>query len=420
MAGKMWSTILKKGQLAEVCRVSYGKCHEGDKSVRHEAVVVEVGRTKTVVLTADHAYQHVRRRPDHIVGQKILVESSDFLLFGHKQMEVRSMTKQWMTVAASLILVAGLTLGGLALFQGKNALQTANDIKHKESSQLTPESAAALAAHPVAAVIAVDINPSVELSLDAEGLVIEAAAMNSDAETLDLVLVLGLPAEEAIATIVAMASEAGFITPDDGVDDFVVLTAVNLEDSLDTSAEESTAESAEVLTDDGSTETAIDQVLSRLRQRLIENPDLDAVTFAMLQASEEQRQIAHEQQIPLGLELVNELAIANGIEPVDSVREFFLNPDLFLLALENGLVVKRPGPGPGGQSDHSETMGLTQSSGQGPGQSDGLLAGGGDGSGSGPENAPRSGDPTGEPTGEPTGTGQGAGGANRGGKRSDS
>jgi hypothetical protein len=48
-----------------------------------------------------------------------------------------------------------------------------------------------LAAHPVAAVIAVDINPSVELSLDAEGLVIEAAAMNSDAETLDLVSVLG-------------------------------------------------------------------------------------------------------------------------------------------------------------------------------------------------------------------------------------
>lgn len=63
-------------------------------------------------------------------------------------------------------------------------------------------------------IVTVDINPSVELEVDEAGLVVEARALNADAEAvLATVTLAGLPATDAVKLIVDAAVQLGYLDP---------------------------------------------------------------------------------------------------------------------------------------------------------------------------------------------------------------
>lgn len=81
-------------------------------------------------------------------------------------------------------------------------------------------------------VVTVDINPSVQLSVDADNKVLEAKALNADAEALLATLHLeGLPAPEAVQLIVGAAVVLGYIDAE-ATDNYV---AIGVEDNGDES-----------------------------------------------------------------------------------------------------------------------------------------------------------------------------------------
>ena len=81
-------------------------------------------------------------------------------------------------------------------------------------------------------VVTVDINPSVQLSVDADNKVLEAKALNADAEALLATLNLeGLPAPEAVQLIVGAAVVLGYIDAA-ATDNYV---AIGVEDNGDES-----------------------------------------------------------------------------------------------------------------------------------------------------------------------------------------
>ncbi len=76
----------------------------------------------------------------------------------------------------------------------------------------------------VYAVVTVDINPSVELKLNAKDQVVEAVAINQDALSLDIDELKGMSVEEAVLSVIDLAEAQGFIGDD--VTSYVALTTV--------------------------------------------------------------------------------------------------------------------------------------------------------------------------------------------------
>lgn len=94
-----------------------------------------------------------------------------------------------------------------------------------------------------AAAVSLDINPSVELEVNALGRVVSAQAFNEEGEVLLAGLELaGRPARQAIHAVIAAASEAGYLEPD-GSSIIAITTAADLE-RLRTRLEKAAAEAA--------------------------------------------------------------------------------------------------------------------------------------------------------------------------------
>lgn len=153
----------------------------------------------------------------------------------------------------------------------------------------------------VAAIVSVDINPSFELSVNNAGVVVKIDALNADAESLDTSDLIGLPVEEAVDKIVALAEEAGFIDTTDLIDDYVVVSTCLM---------------------DGTQTQLADTLQTRLRDRIQLSDSLQAVNLVQIKATLQEQFQAREKDIPIGLYVIN-ASIQNQNGEILSVKEFF-------------------------------------------------------------------------------------------------
>lgn len=153
----------------------------------------------------------------------------------------------------------------------------------------------------VAAVYALDINPSFELSVNPQDKVIEIVAVNADAETIAFDDLIGLPAEEAVEALIERAEEAGFIDLDDLEDDFVVITTI--------AQKEQYREQSEGLH-------------ARLRERIQENTMLQAMNVVTIKATLAQLMEARGDDVPVGLYVLHGM-VTSPDGTILSAKEFF-------------------------------------------------------------------------------------------------
>lgn len=153
----------------------------------------------------------------------------------------------------------------------------------------------------VAAVYALDINPSFELSVNPQDKVIEIVAVNADAETIAFDDLIGLPAEEAVEALIERAEAAGFIDLEDLDDDFVVITTI--------AQSEQYREQCEGLH-------------ARLRERIQENTMLQAMNVVTIKATLAQLMEARDEEVPVGLYVLHGM-VTSPDGTILSAKEFF-------------------------------------------------------------------------------------------------
>lgn len=144
----------------------------------------------------------------------------------------------------------------------------------------------------VAAIVTIEINPSVQLDLDEEDFVIKVEALNEDASHLLIEDLIDVPVEVAVEKIVNRAFEAGYIDSDNIDENYVLLSTIDLKE-------------------DGQFE----KIQDRLQSIIDESEILQEVNVAMIEASEAQLEEAIEEKKLLGL------LAANSAGP--SVNAFF-------------------------------------------------------------------------------------------------
>ena len=204
----------------------------------------------------------------------------------------------YLVAAAAVLLVVGI--GALVM---KN--QNDSMIRERATQYATSESIA----HNMAfAMISVDINPSFEVYVDANGNVLSIEAVNDDAATMDVSMFLGMPAQEAVAGIINSSEAAGFIHGEDELEDYVLVTTVLLED-----------ESTE-------NQQKQDHLGQLIRERVEAAGELgDTTKVAIIKATKVELFEAREKDIPMGLYIINGMIENNG--EMIPVSEFVSNKD---------------------------------------------------------------------------------------------
>lgn len=225
-----------------------------------QGIIMKVYKNYSVVLS-EQKYYRVINKTKMEQGQIILFSNEDLF----NSIEQRSgIMRKFKVVAA--VAAALLVMVSAGIFMNQKA---------------------------VASYVVVDINPSVQLEVNDEEIVIGYSALNDDAETLQLDYIVGLSVEKAVEYIAIQAEEAGFLNTEDLEDDFILVTTVSDEDGEDVKALlESLKETSEIL---------------------------KRVNVAIIDASEEEMDAALADNLPVGL-----VAIAGGTELEDlTVKSYF-------------------------------------------------------------------------------------------------
>lgn len=153
----------------------------------------------------------------------------------------------------------------------------------------------------VMASISVDINPSFELDVNKNGIVLSVEALNEDAQSLDTTDLIGLDSAEAIERIVQLATEAGFIDPLDLEDDYVVVTTVMANDGND---------------------DVLDTLNLQLQERIQNSGILQGVNVIEIKADIAQKMEAEGKDVPVGLYVLHGM-VTSPDGTILSAKEFF-------------------------------------------------------------------------------------------------
>ena len=145
-------------------------------------------------------------------------------------------------------------------------------------------------------MISVDINPSFEIYADADGKVVEIKPVNDDAKTLDVSALIGLPVDDAVSGIIALATEAGFIDSSDNIEDYVIVSTVLLDE-----------ESADA-------EDKQDELDDMITEGLAEDETLpDTTKVAVIKATQVEMFLAKGKDVPMGLYVINGMISKDGV-----------------------------------------------------------------------------------------------------------
>jgi len=146
------------------------------------------------------------------------------------------------------------------------------------------------------AMVGIDINPSFELYIDMEDIVIDVRALNTDAETLNLNALIGLPVNQAVGNVIEMAKSAGFLDVTGAKLDTIIISTVSFGA-------------------DGS------RLISELKLALLSSRAIDrTVRTYVIEGDEDDFEASEEKNLPLGLYLINGMIRNDGVTM--SVAEF--------------------------------------------------------------------------------------------------
>jgi GH35 family endo-1,4-beta-xylanase len=144
--------------------------------------VIELYDKTAIIMTDDFAFLNVVKKPEMAVGLKVHVNESDII-------EPNRLLRRYLpvgAVAACFVMVLSLAL---MFFNGNTSRKD------------------------IYAYVGIDINPSIELSVNYDNKIVEADALNRDAETLLKELELrGKTVVEALREVVQKSKEHGFIS----------------------------------------------------------------------------------------------------------------------------------------------------------------------------------------------------------------
>ncbi len=278
---------------------------------KYEAITVKIKRNYAIVLNDRNQYDRILKKSNMSVGAKIMYTDADIITNVKNSLNSKNMWKAGIAVAAALLLVFGFfALPGLF--------------------SIDPMDSAA-------AMVIVDINPSVKLFITEDDEVIAAVAMNDDAKQLELDDLYKYSVSEAIEIIVNRAIEKGFLDVNDLEDDYILLTEVDLSGSSD---EPVTTEKPQTdAEDEYDDEKDEEDWKERLAQRLLQSEILNNVNIAMIEATLDQLNKAVENNVPAGLFAVDGGVNINGT--VMTVREFFADDGLAAKFLAKGEVLEQ-------------------------------------------------------------------------------
>lgn len=159
-----------------------------------DGIVFKVYKQYAVVCS-DGAFIRLKRKGDMQQGQRIFFNEEDLYPMKHERSAIMKGYKKYVAIAASLLLFVS---AGVFMSQDSYA-----------------------------SIVVVDINPSVQLKLDAEEMVIDVKALNEDGKSLELEPVVGMPVSDAADYITEQAVKGGFLNQDDMTDDFILFTIVS-------------------------------------------------------------------------------------------------------------------------------------------------------------------------------------------------
>jgi hypothetical protein len=158
---------------------------------------------------------------------------------------------------------------------------------------LTPQGVRAVS------IVAIDINPSFQLKVDADGKVVEVRAINKEAKTIEVSDLVGWLATDAVKEIILRAQTAGFIDLDDDTEDYVLITTAPIRDE---------------------DQDATDELNDDLEDEFDGEDETDDVSVILMKATKQQAFEAEGKKVPLGLYVINGMVQVEG--ELMSVSEF--------------------------------------------------------------------------------------------------
>lgn len=172
----------------------------------------------------------------------------------------------------------------------------------------------------VYARVSIDINPSIELAINEDEIVVAAYPFNVEAEEMNLDKLLGMNVSDAIEKIIKMAEDLGYLDIVDATQDYVVIATY--------SEEESTLDLDEDLAQD------------------LVDKGLKAESIVFLEATDEEADEAEENHQSLGITILNGLLqtndgtpLLNEINEPLTVKEFVSNSSNLTYLTERAIVI---------------------------------------------------------------------------------
>ena len=190
--------------------------------------------------------------------------------------------QNWFNQRELRISLGMLSLIILALFV-TNLIQNKPDRTTNTIGITTPRNNLAFA------LVSVDINPSFELYVDLEDKVIEISPLNEEAKSLSLDELIGLEVEDVVENLIEQAQNKGFINLSDLNQDTVIISTINY--GLDG-------------------EKLIRNIQVKLRSSLTIDRTIKSY---ILKATDKDREKAKEENISLGIFMLNGIIQNNGV-----------------------------------------------------------------------------------------------------------
>ena len=156
----------------------------------------------------------------------------------------------------------------------------------------------------ITTIVAIDINPSFEVSVNELQNVVKIDAINGDAETIVFDDLIGMKVEDAVEIIIQRAGDAGFIIIDDLVEDYVVITTISLEDR----------------------EEDLEAIQERIQDKVKDSEYLQSLNIVSIKATQREKFEAEGKDIPVGLYVINGYVLQED-GTFMKAGEFFSNPE---------------------------------------------------------------------------------------------
>ncbi len=251
----------------------------------NQGIIIEVGQAFSIALS-EGIYYKIKNKRAMTVGMNVLFTEEDRVTKVSTQVS-RAPAFRYASLAASFVLVLMM---GLMYYNNNLA---------------------------VFAVVTMDINPSVEVSLNKNNKVIRVEALNEDGAYLLDVEVDGWIIDDAIALLLAEAKKDGFV--EDDQDAFVVITTIALK---------------------GNVADRTGEIEALLAGEISENDLLREITVAVIEATEDELKEAKASNKPVPLVAMKH---KNKMRDATTVKEVFEDETMMQEMAEEGSIYNKYG-----------------------------------------------------------------------------